>query len=165
MMLVWAMHRAVLLVELQTTAALIVVLLCNHNRVLLISDSPNSASVAVAFLRRNSVSHLVRSYHLSSCLNQPFFIQNYWTTFLPLTQPQHNLRFTVIPLHHPLSACSPCAGLHHIAFFFSMRLTFLCPVNCRASWINVVCSFEGTCILPHNANLRAFARTLKMRSA
>ena len=35
-MLVWAMHRAVLLVELQTTATPIVFLLCSHNRVLLI---------------------------------------------------------------------------------------------------------------------------------
>ena len=38
------------------------------------SHSPNSASLVVAFLCRNSVSPLVRSYHLSSCLKQPFSI-------------------------------------------------------------------------------------------
>ena len=36
------------------------------------SHSPNSANLVVAVLRRNSVSPLVRSYHLSSCLKQPF---------------------------------------------------------------------------------------------
>ena len=29
----------------------------------------------------------------------------------------------------------------------------LCSVSCLASYIIVVCSFDGTCTLPHNANL------------
>ena len=145
MMLVLAMHCAVLLEELRTTATLILV---------------------VAFLCRNSVSPLVRSYHLSSCLKQPFLIStNFIRPLFVLCHSSHNtfLRFMVIPLHHPLSACSPCAGLHHVPFF-STELTFPCPVSYLASLIIVVYSFEGTCTLPHNANLRAFSRTLKMRS-
>ena len=35
------------------------------------------------------------------------------------------------------------------------------PVSCLASWIIVVYSFDGTCSLPHNANLRAPSRTLR----
>ena len=87
-MFVWAMHCAVLLEGLRTTATLIVFLLCSHNS---FSDSPNSASLVVAFLCRNSVSPLVRSYHLSSCLKQPFLIStNLFDHFSSFCHSSHN---------------------------------------------------------------------------
>ena len=73
MMLFWAMHRAVLLVELQTTATLIVFLLCSHNRVLLILRLTKLSQCRSSFPAQELSVSLVRSYHLSSCLNQPFF--------------------------------------------------------------------------------------------
>ena len=88
MMLVWAMHCAVLLEGLRTTATLIVFLLCSHNS---FSDSPNSASLVVAFLCRNSVSPLVRSYHLSSCFKQPSLIStNLFDHFSSFCHSSHN---------------------------------------------------------------------------
>ena len=125
--------------------------------------SPNSASLIVAFLHRNSVSPLVRSYHLSSCLKQPFLIStnlnDHFSSFATAVTTQS-------ALHGDSVASSPECVFPLRRFtrrtFFSTRLTFPCPVSYLASLIIVVYSCDGTCILPHNANLRAFSRTLKM---
>ena len=122
MMLVRAMHCAVLFVALRTTATLIVFLLCSHNS---FSDSPNSASLVVAVLRRNSVSPLVRSYHLSSCLKQPaFFLTNlldHFSSFATAVTTQS-------PLHCNSVASSPECVFPLRWFtrrtFFSTRLGF-----------------------------------------
>ena len=94
--------------------------LCSHNRVLLIPRThPNSASLVVAFLRRNSVSPLVRSYNLSQAAVFDFYIF-YSTTFRPLPQQsQHNLRFTVISVaSSPECVFSP-ALVYTTSLFFS----------------------------------------------
>ena len=166
MMLVWALHCAVLLEGLRTTATLIVFLLCSHNRVLLILRLTKLSQSRSSFPAQELSVSLGEVIPLVFLPRAAVFdiLQIYSTTFRPL--PQQSQHFSA--LHGDSVASSPECVFSLRWFtphpFFLTKLTFPCPVSCLASLIIVVYSFEGTCTLPHNANLRAFSRTLKMRS-
>ena len=120
-MLVWAMHCAVLLVELRTTATHIVFLLFAATIV-----SSSFLTLTKLSQSRDGFPAQELSVSLGEVIPLVFLPQAAVFDFYKFIRPlfvlchsshKHNLRFTVIPLHHPLSACSPCAGLHHVLFF------------------------------------------------
>ena len=166
MMLDLAIHCAVLLVALRTTATHIVFLVCSHNRVLLILRLTELSQSRDSFPAQElsvSLGEVIPLVFLPQAAVFDFY-KFYSTTFRPL--PQQSQHFSA--LHGDSVASSPECVLSLRWFtphpFFSKKLTFPCPVSYLASLIIVVYSFEGTCTLPHNANLRAFSRTLKMRN-
>ena len=117
MMLVLAMHCAVLLEGLRTTATLIVFLLCSHNSFLTLTKLSQSRSSFPVQELSVSLGDVIPLVFLPRAAVFDFY--KFIRPLFVLCHSSHNtfLRFTVIPLHHPLSACSPCAGLHHIPFF------------------------------------------------
>ena len=124
-MLVWAMHCAVLLVELRTTATHIVAATIVSSSFLTLTKLSQSRDSFPAQELSVSLGEVIPLVFLPQAAVFDFY-KFYSTTFRPLPQQsQHNLRFMVIPLHHPLSACSLCAGLHDV-LFFSTRLGCEC---------------------------------------
>ena len=85
---------------------------------------------------------LLHTSHILGFLHSPVLFVNFPDTRVNPTEGDLSLTLS----HWPLSSKS--------------RERSLCPVRYLASRIIVVSSFDGTCILSHNANLRAPSRTL-----
>ena len=127
MMLVWAMHCAVLLVGLRTTATLIVFLLCSHNRVLLILRLTKLSQCRSGFPAQEYSASLGGHTTCLLASNSRFWAStnlfDHFSSIATAVTTQHNLHFTVIHSLAPSPKCVfPLRWFTRRTFFFS---TFL----------------------------------------